>query len=179
MSEAPVHRLRIDGALHDVRADGDVPLIHVLRGDCGVSGVRMGCGANQCGACHVLIDGASVPSCDTPLWAAAGKEIVTSAAPDDMHGLGVLRRAFIDLQAGQCGYCLPGILMSASALLAHDANPTDAAVRATLDRHLCRCGAHNRIVHAVLLAAERMRADRAQGVDVALGSSEPARGSAQ
>ena len=159
MSEAPVHRLRVDGAAHDVRAAGDVPLIHVLRGECGVDGVRLGCGANQCGACHVLVDGASVPACDTPLWSVAGKDIVTSGAPDHMAGLGALRRAFVELQAGQCGYCLPGILMSASALLARDSDPQEAAVRAALDRHLCRCGAHNRIVRAVLLAAQRLRAE--------------------
>jgi nicotinate dehydrogenase subunit A len=105
----------------------------------------------------VLIDGAAVASCDTPLWAAAGKDIVT------VEGLGTperphpLQLAFLAEQAGQCGYCLPGILISAAALLRRNPDPTDADVRAALDRNLCRCGAHNRIVRAVLRAAKEAR----------------------
>ncbi|RZL86087.1 MAG: (2Fe-2S)-binding protein [Variovorax sp.] len=153
-------RLSINGVVREVpgdTADRDVPLVHVLRDACGLVGTRLGCGANQCGACHVLIDGASVPACDTPLWAAEGKSIVTvEGLARDPRGA-ALQQAFIDLQAGQCGYCLSGILVSATALLAREPDPSDASVRAALDRHLCRCGVHNRIVRAVRLAAQRLR----------------------
>jgi nicotinate dehydrogenase subunit A len=151
-------KLRVNGAERSVDADPGASLLGVLRGQLGLTGTSFGCGANQCGACHVLIDGAAVASCDTPLWAAAGKDIVT------VEGLGTperphpLQRAFLAEQAGQCGYCLPGILISAAALLRRNPDPTDADVRAALDRNLCRCGAHNRIVRAVLRAARETRA---------------------
>jgi nicotinate dehydrogenase subunit A len=150
-------KLRVNGAERSVEADPAASLLGVLRGQLGLTGTNFGCGANQCGACHVLIDGAAVASCDTPLWAAAGKEIVT------VEGLGTperphpLQLAFLAEQAGQCGYCLPGILISAAALLRRNPDPSDADVRAALDRNLCRCGAHNRIVRAVLRAAKEAR----------------------
>ena len=151
-------KLRVNGAERSVEADPAASLLGVLRGQLGLTGTNFGCGANQCGACHVLIDGAAVASCDTPLWAAAGKDVVT------VEGLGTperphpLQRAFLAEQAGQCGYCLPGILISAAALLRRNPDPSDADVRAALDRNLCRCGAHNRIVRAVLRAAKEARA---------------------
>jgi nicotinate dehydrogenase subunit A len=147
-------KLRVNGAERSVEADPAASLLGVLRGQLGLTGTNFGCGANQCGACHVLIDGAAVASCDTPLWAATGKDIVT------VEGLGTperphpLQLAFLAEQAGQCGYCLPGILISAAALLRRNPDPSDADVRAALDRNLCRCGAHNRIVRAVLRAAK-------------------------
>jgi nicotinate dehydrogenase subunit A len=150
-------KLRVNGAERSVEADPAASLLGVLRGQLGLTGTNFGCGANQCGACHVLIDGAAVASCDTPLWAAAGKDIVT------VEGLGTperphpLQLAFLAEQAGQCGYCLPGILISAAALLRRNPDPSDADVRAALDRNLCRCGAHNRIVRAVLRAAKEAR----------------------
>jgi nicotinate dehydrogenase subunit A len=150
-------RLRVNGTERSVEADPGASLLGVLRGQLALTGTNFGCGANQCGACHVLIDGAAVAACDTPLWAAAGKDIVT------VEGLGTperphpLQRAFLAEQAGQCGYCLPGILISAAALLRRNPDPSDADVRAALDRNLCRCGAHNRIVRAVLRAAKEAR----------------------
>jgi nicotinate dehydrogenase subunit A len=150
-------KLRVNGAERSVEADPAASLLGVLRGQLGLTGTNFGCGANQCGACHVLIDGAAVASCDTPLWAATGKDIVT------VEGLGTperphpLQLAFLAEQAGQCGYCLPGILISAAALLRRTPDPSDADVRAALDRNLCRCGAHNRIVRAVLRAAKEAR----------------------
>jgi nicotinate dehydrogenase subunit A len=150
-------KLRVNGAERSVEADPGASLLGVLRGELGLTGTNFGCGANQCGACHVLIDGAAVASCDTPLWAATGKDIVT------VEGLGTperphpLQRAFLAEQAGQCGYCLSGILISAAALLRRNPDPSDADVRAALDRNLCRCGAHNRIVRAVLRAAREAR----------------------
>jgi nicotinate dehydrogenase subunit A len=150
-------RLRVNGTEHAIEADPATPLLGVLRGRLGLTASHFGCGANQCGACNVLIDGQAVAACDTPLWAAAGKDIVT------VEGLGTpeaphpLQRAFIAEQAMQCGYCISGILMSAAALLRRNPDPSDAEVRAALDRNLCRCGAHNRIVRAVLRAAQEAR----------------------
>lgn len=151
--------LQINGSKRTVQAEENTPLIYILRHDCGLRGTRFGCGAGQCGSCHVMLDGASVPSCDTPVWAAEGKPVVT------VEGLGIddalhpLQQAFIDEQAAQCGYCISGILVHAAALLAKNPDPTEAQVRMTLDEHLCRCGTHNRIVRAVLKAAGQMRAN--------------------
>jgi len=137
-----------------ISAEPATPLLSVLRGTLGLTAAHFGCGANQCGACFVLIDGHAVASCDTPLWAAAGKEVTT------LEGLGTpekphpLQRAFIAEQAMQCGYCIPGIIASAAALLRRNPDPTETQVREALDRNLCRCGAHNRIVRAVLRAAK-------------------------
>jgi nicotinate dehydrogenase subunit A len=153
MSRTPLH-LRVNGGERTVLADENTPLLDVLRGPLGLKGTRFGCGSGECGACHVLVDGVSVPACDTPVGTLAGKDIVTveglarDGRPDR------LQQALLDEQAGQCGYCLSGILASASALLARVPQPTDAQVRAALDGHLCRCGAHNRIVRAVLRAAD-------------------------
>jgi nicotinate dehydrogenase subunit A len=152
MSE-PV-KLRVNGLEHVVEADPATPLLSVLRGQLGLMGTHFGCGANQCGACHVLVGEHAVAACDTPLWAAAGKEVTT------VEGLGTperphpLQRAFIAEQAMQCGYCISGILISAAALLKRNPSPSEADVRAALDRNLCRCGSHNRIVRAVLRAAK-------------------------
>ena len=147
-------RFTVNGAERVLRAAPNTPLVYALRNDLGLKGTRLGCGANQCGACHVLLDGQSVPSCDTPLWAAAGKDVVTIeglGTPERAHRL---QRAFIAEQAGQCGYCLSGIMISAAALLARAPDPSEEEVRAALDRHLCRCGTHNRIIRAVLRAAK-------------------------
>jgi len=145
--------LKVNGGEHEVTAAEDTPLLYVLRNDLGLKAARFGCGTGQCGACFVLIDGRAVASCDTPLWSALGKTIVT------LEGLGTpehphpLQCAVIDEQAAQCGYCLSGILVSAAALLAQNAAPAEADVRTALDRNLCRCGSHNRLVRAVMRAA--------------------------
>ena len=112
-----------------------------------------GCGSGECGACYVLIDGRAVASCDTPLWSAVGKDVVTIEGLGAEGGLHPLQQAFIDEQAAQCGYCASGIIMSAAALLASNPAPTDVEIRTALDRNLCRCGTHNRIVRAVQRAA--------------------------
>ena len=146
-------RLRINGSERLVQAEDQTPLLDVLRNACGLKGTRFGCGSGECGACNVLVDGVSIASCDTPVSAAAGKDIVTVEGLAVDGRPGVLQQAFLAEQAGQCGYCLSGILATASALLARTPDPTEAQVRAALDGHLCRCGAHNRIVRAVLRAA--------------------------
>ena len=151
-------RLRVNGSERSIEADPATPLLSVLRGTLGLTGTHFGCGANQCGACNVMIDGQAVAAGRTPLWAAAGKDIVTVeglGTPERPHAL---QRAFIAEQAAQCGYCISGILISAAALLERTPDPDESQVRAALDRNLCRCGAHNRIVRAVLRAAKEARA---------------------
>ena len=132
----------------------DAPLLAALRGPLGLSGPRFGCGAEQCGACVVLLDDAPVFACTLPVSQAAGRRVETVeglGTPEHPHPL---QRAFLELQAGQCGYCLSGILMAAAALLRRVPRPTVDQVRQALEPHLCRCGSHNRILRAVLRAAD-------------------------
>ncbi len=146
-------RLTVNGEERSIVAAPDTSLLTVLRGTLGLTATHFGCGANQCGACNVLLDGQAVASCDTPMWAAAGKDVMTAeglGTPEHPHPL---QQAFIAEQAMQCGYCISGILVSAAALLRRNPDPSEADVRVALDRNLCRCGAHNRIVRAVLRAA--------------------------
>lgn len=147
-------RLTVNGASAEVSADPGTPLLDVLRGELGLVGTRFGCGAGLCGACFVLLDGRVTASCDTPLSAAGGRAVVTveGLAPgDELHPV---QRAILEEQAGQCGYCLSGMAVSAAALLAADPRPSEEAVVRALDGNLCRCGVQRRIVRAVLKAAE-------------------------
>jgi len=146
-------RLTVNGVPAEVEAGADTPLLYALRNDLGLKGTRFGCGSGQCGACFVLIEGHAAPACDTPLWSAAGKEITTVEGLGKGGSLHPLQQAFLAEQAAQCGYCTSGILISAAALLAMNPRPTESEVRAALDRNLCRCGSHNRIVRAVLRAS--------------------------
>ena len=138
----------------DVAAPDDAPLLFVLANDLHVNGAKYGCGRSQCGACTVLIDGQPVRSCQTMASAAAGRSITTLEGLRDGDGPGVLQQAFIDEQAAQCGFCSSGMILQAQALLDRNPNPTDADVRSALNANLCRCGSHNRIVRAVLRAAQ-------------------------
>lgn len=144
----------VNGAATVLSLPDDTMLLDALRNTLGLTGSRFGCGVGACGSCMVLVDGAAQPSCTLPLWAVADKAVVT------IEGLGTperphrLQTAFLDQQAGQCGYCLAGIIVSAAGLLSHTPVPSEAAVREALDRNLCRCGAHNRIVRAVMEASE-------------------------
>ena len=146
----------VNGERRSVDAGADTPLLYVLRNDLGLVGSRFGCGTGQCGACFVIIDGKAVPSCDTPLWSAAGKKVTTVEALGSKGELHPVQKALLEEQAAQCGYCISGIAVAAAAFLQTHPNPTDAQVREALDRNLCRCGAHNRIVRAVLSAAKEM-----------------------
>ena len=142
------------------QADGDPngPLLYLLRQQCGATGVRFGCGLGNCGACTVLIDGTAEQSCTTPNRFAADKHIETAEGlAADAVGAVVLQ-AFIDEQAAQCGYCINGMLMSLTALLKREPNPSAGALTDCLGRHLCRCGTHLRIVRAAHKAAERLAA---------------------
>ena len=146
----------LNGAAVALDVPEDASLLHALRGPAGLSGPRFGCGTEQCGSCMVLLDGAPATACTLPAGAAAGRGVTT------VEGLGTperphpLQAAFLAEQAGQCGYCLSGVLVSAAALLARDPDPGEGAIRAALDPHLCRCGSHNRILRAVRRAARAM-----------------------
>jgi nicotinate dehydrogenase subunit A len=149
----PRIRFRLNGVETDVDADLDRSLLDILRGPLRMTGPHFGCGANECGACNVIVGDRAVAACDTPLWSVADKDITTIEGLGTEHEPHPLQRAFIAEQAMQCGYCVPGILMSAAALLMRNPKPTGEDVRASLDRNLCRCGSHNRMVRAVLRAA--------------------------
>jgi len=153
----PNIRFRLNGVETDVDADPDTSLLTALRGPLGLTGSHFGCGVGECGACTVLLNDHAINSCDTPLWSVEDKEITTIEGLGSVQQPHALQRAFIAEQAMQCGYCLSGIVMSAAALLRQNSNPTSADVKAALDRNLCRCGSHNRIVRAILRAAAEMR----------------------
>jgi nicotinate dehydrogenase subunit A len=148
-----VLELIVNGDKRTTSAHRDTPLLYVLRNDFGLVGSRFGCGSGQCGACFVLLDGRPIASCDLPIWSVEGKPITTVeglGANGDLHPV---QKALIDEQAAQCGYCMSGIAVSAAALLAANASPSEREVRQALDKHLCRCGSHNRVVKAVMRAA--------------------------
>jgi nicotinate dehydrogenase subunit A len=153
----PKIRFRLNGVETDADADPDSSLLTFLRGRLGMTGTHFGCGAGECGACNVIVGDRAVTACDTPLWSVADKDVTTIEGLGDPQKPHPLQRAFIVEQALQCGYCVSGILMSAAALLMRNPNPTDGDVRAALDRNLCRCGSHNRMVRAVLRAAAEMQ----------------------
>ena len=143
-----------------LEVDPTKPLLSVLREDFGLRGSRFGCGTEQCGACMVLIDGEPSYSCGREIGTLVGRAITTVEALSRDGNLHPLQQAVLDEQAGQCGYCLSGILISASALLARNAAPSRADIAAALDPHLCRCGVHNRIIRAVQRAAAAMAGAR-------------------
>jgi nicotinate dehydrogenase subunit A len=146
--------LKVNGVVHNVPAESDTPLLYVLRNDLGLNAAKFGCGLGQCGACTVLVDGAPVRSCITPIALLGRSEVTTLEGLGDMDRPHPLQAAFITEQAAQCGYCIAGMIMLAKALLDYNRQPTEAEVRLGLAGNLCRCGAHSRIVRAVLRAAQ-------------------------
>jgi nicotinate dehydrogenase subunit A len=146
--------IKVNGATHSVPAEPDTPLLYVLRNDLGLNAAKFGCGLAQCGACTVLIDGKPVRSCATPIEALGQSEITTLESLGTVERPHPLQAAFMAEQAAQCGYCIPGMIMVAKALLDRNPQPSEADVRQELAGNLCRCGAHNRIVRAVLRAAQ-------------------------
>ena len=139
--------VEVNGTEREVKAALDTPLLYVLRNDFGLAGTRFGCGSGQCGACFVLVDGRPLASCDLPISVVAGKKITT------IEGLGAehpVQKALERHQAAQCGYCMSGIVMSAVALLSEVKSPSAEQVKQALDKNLCRCGSHNRVVKAIL-----------------------------
>ncbi|MGH7153933.1 MAG: (2Fe-2S)-binding protein [Acetobacteraceae bacterium] len=145
--------LEVNGRLVQVRANETTPLLDVLRNELNLKGTRYGCGLEQCGSCMVLVDGEPVFSCAREVGSVAGRRVTTVEA---LAGHPLIE-AFLAEQAGQCGYCLSGILVSAKALLDRNPSPTRAEIVAALDRHLCRCGAHQRIIRAIARAASGQR----------------------
>ena len=149
--------LSVNGSDRRVDAPDDTPLLYVLRDELRLNGARFGCGLGQCGACTVLVEGTPMRSCALPVKGVAGKAVTTLEGMRKPNGdLHPLQKALLAEQAGQCGYCLPGMVMSAAALLAETPNPSEADIRSSLDGNLCRCGSHNRIVRAVKRAAAEM-----------------------
>ncbi len=148
--------LNVNGAVHTVPAEPGTPLLYVLRNDLQLNGAKFGCGLAQCGACTVLVDGQPVRSCVAAISTIGQKSVVTLEGLGTLEQMHALQRAFIDEQAAQCGYCTSGMIMTAKALLDRQPKPSDADVRTALAGNLCRCGSHNRIVRAVLRAADAM-----------------------
>jgi nicotinate dehydrogenase subunit A len=146
--------LKVNGATRSVDAEPDTPLLYVLRNDFELNGAKFGCGLAQCGACTVLVNGAAIRSCVTPISQIGAGEVTTLEGLGTLDKLHPLQRAFIDEQAAQCGYCTNGMIMSAAELLKRTPRPSEQDVRTALAGNLCRCGTQNRIVRAVLRAAQ-------------------------
>jgi nicotinate dehydrogenase subunit A len=149
--------LRVNGRVHRVDDDPQTPLLYVLRDDLGLNAAKFGCGLGQCGACTVMVDGKAVYSCITPVAAIGNREVRTVEGLGTVDKPGPMQRAFIEAQAAQCGYCIPGMMMRAQALLESNPQAGAAEIRAALQPNLCRCGTHMRILKAVERAAELMK----------------------
>jgi len=152
-----VLELTVNGEKRQTGAHRDTPLLYVLRNDFGLVGSRFGCGSGQCGACFVLVDGKPIASCDLPIWSVEGKQVTTIEGLGKGGELHPVQKALITEQAAQCGYCMSGIAVAAAALLSTNASPSESEIRQALDKHLCRCGSHNRVVRAVKKASEQAR----------------------
>lgn len=150
--------LNVNGRSQEVDEEPNTPLLYVLRGNLELNAAKFGCGLGQCGACTVVVDGKPIFSCLTPISILQGRKITT------LEGLGTedapspIQRAFIEEQAAQCGYCIPGMIMRAHALLTTNHTPSDAQIRAHMSTNLCRCGTHMRILAAVKRAAQGTQA---------------------
>jgi nicotinate dehydrogenase subunit A len=147
-------RLRVNGSSHTVTADENTPLLYILRNDLQLNGPKFGCGLAQCGACAVLQDGIEIRSCVTPVGSAVGHEITTSEGLGSNGKPHPLQTAFIEEQAAQCGYCIPGMIMSAASLLKKVPSPSMDQIKTGMDGHLCRCGTYVRIAAAIARAAK-------------------------
>jgi nicotinate dehydrogenase subunit A len=147
-------KLHVNGRTHDVAAEPDTPLLYVLRDDLQLNGAKYGCGLGQCGACTVLVDGEAVFSCVTPIAMLEGRQVTTLEGLGSPDAPGPVQRAFIEEQAAQCGFCIPGMIMRATALLKKQPQATEAQIRGALQPHLCRCGTHMRILRAVRKAVK-------------------------
>jgi len=155
--------LRVNGERHDIDADPETPLLYILRDDLKLNGAKYGCGLGQCGSCTVMIDGEATFSCLVPLLLLEGKNITTLEGLGTIDDPGPMQRAFIEEQAAQCGYCIPGMMMRAQALLQKNPQASDTEIRTQLQPNLCRCGTHMRIMRAVKRAAEMMQTAAANG----------------
>jgi nicotinate dehydrogenase subunit A len=150
--------LKVNGATRELDVDSATPLLYALRDHLGLNGAKYGCGLGQCGACTVIVDGEAVFSCVTPVSVLQGRSIRTVEGLGTADKPGPMQRAFIEEQAAQCGYCIPGIMMRAQALLERNPDVSEAEIRRHLAPNLCRCGTHMRIVRAVVRAAGELKA---------------------
>ncbi len=153
--------LEVNGQVRQVDADPQTPLLYVLRDHLALNGAKFGCGLGQCGACTVIVDGKAVFSCVTPLSVVQGRRVTTIEGLGTAADPGPVQRAFIEEQAAQCGFCIPGMMMRAQALLERGGSPTTAEIRKHMATNLCRCGTHMRILKAVDRAARLMQAEGA------------------
>jgi len=150
--------LDVNGKPYPVDADPATPLLYVLRDHLELNGAKFGCGLGQCGACTVMVDGRPVFSCVTPIAALEKRRIKTIEGLGTAQNPGPVQRAFIEEQAAQCGFCIPGMMMRAQALLERNPAPSKAEIRRHMNANLCRCGTHMRILRAVERAAGYMKA---------------------
>jgi len=153
---AEIIDIKVNGVRRRVEAEADMPLLYLLRNKLEMNGPKYGCGIEQCGSCMVLLNGKAMPSCVIPGSAAAVYEVITLDGLARDGKLSIVQKAFVDEQAAQCGYCMNGMIMSATALLSENPKPSDAEIRQALNRVLCRCGTHTRIINAVKKAADEM-----------------------
>ena len=151
-------KLEVNGRSYDIEADPATPLLYVLRDYLQLNGAKFGCGLGQCGSCTVMLDGRAVLSCVVPLAAVEGRRVKTVEGLGTAQEPGPVQRAFIEEQAAQCGYCIPGMMMRAQALLEANPAPSKAEIRKAMNANLCRCGTHMRILRAVERAAGLMKA---------------------
>jgi len=162
-------KIKVNGREVPVSASPDTPLLYVLTNELRLMGPRFGCGLAQCGSCSVLADGVEIRSCVTPVANVAGKSVTTLEGLPALYAqqkgmaqapaLHPLQEAFIDVQAVQCGYCYNGMTVKGAELLAQNAKPTDAQIRAHMNGHLCRCGSYPRVMKAIKLASARITGD--------------------
>ena len=141
--------LRVNGKTYSVETEPEMPLLYALRNDLQLNGPKFGCGLSQCGACTVIIDGAAIRSCVTPVAAAQNKAVTTLEGLGNTKKMHKIQQAFVDEQAIQCGYCINGMIMTTKALLDKNPKPNDTQIKEALAGNLCRCGTHLRIVRAV------------------------------
>jgi len=149
--------LEVNGQAYRIQCDPSTPLLYILRNDLGLFGAKFGCGLEQCGACKVLVDGEALPTCRAPASSFQRRTIVTIEGLGDPEHLHPIQQAFVDEEAAQCGYCIPGMIIGAKALLDRNPDPSDEEIGEALAIHLCRCGTHARILRAVRRAARAMR----------------------
>lgn len=154
-------KLHVNGESHEIEVDPATPLVYVLRNQLGLTGAKLGCGLEQCGACAVLVDGERTLSCSRAASEFAGQEIVTIEGVGRSALGAALQQAFMDEGAAQCGYCTPGIIVTAASLLSEIPSPATSEIRAALNDQLCRCGSHARVIRAVERVAKGGQADAA------------------
>src|SRR3954464_6859690 len=154
--------LKVNGTEQSIDSDPDTPLLYVLRNDLKLNGAKFGCGLGQCGACTVMVDGKAVLSCVTPVLLMEGRQVTTVEGLGTIDQPGPMQQAFIAEQAAQCGYCIPGMMMRAQALLQENPQADDQAIRQALEFNLCRCGTHMRILRAIHRARDLMQQANAE-----------------